>query len=238
MKTEDYEKAKQECWTKFVYLNKDRLPGPQMPGSFVYSAYTDAFDRAYNLGMEAAKIEMLTAIVDTSDSNVECLDEKQTEPKFKVGDKVKDISRPHDGGIYKVDDIKKVSDGFIYHIQGLIGKSNVKESDLEPYTEPQEDNRNLSQETANCDGQFDTILKDGFRNHNRLQIAAMAMQALLSNPDYMKWRVVTTAKPSLDNLSRIVARNALRYADALVAEAHKPTQCLRLKPEDPHEYQL
>ena len=57
-------------------------------------------------------------------------------PKFKVGDKVKDISSPHDSGIYKVDDIKKSSDGFLYHIQGLIGKSNVKESDLEPYTEP------------------------------------------------------------------------------------------------------
>lgn len=58
------------------------------------------------------------------------------EPKFKVGDKVKDISSPHDSGIYKVDDIKKSSDGFLYHIQGLIGKSNVKESDLERYTEP------------------------------------------------------------------------------------------------------
>lgn len=61
---------------------------------------------------------------------------KPAEPKFKLGDKVKDISSPHDGGIYKVDDIKKSSNGFIYHIQGLIGKSNVKESDLEPYTEP------------------------------------------------------------------------------------------------------
>lgn len=63
------------------------------------------------------------------------VEDEAKEPKFKVGDKVKDISSPHDSGIYKVDDIKKSSDGFLYHIQGLIGKSNVKESDLEPYTE-------------------------------------------------------------------------------------------------------
>lgn len=64
------------------------------------------------------------------------VEDEAKEPKFKVGDKVKDISSPHDSGIYKVDDIKKSSDGFLYHIQGLIGKSNVKESDLAPYTEP------------------------------------------------------------------------------------------------------
>lgn len=64
------------------------------------------------------------------------VEDEAKEPKFKVGGKVKDISSPHDSGIYKVDDIKKSSDGFLYHIQGLIGKSNVKESDLAPYTEP------------------------------------------------------------------------------------------------------
>lgn len=64
------------------------------------------------------------------------VEDEAKEPKFKVGGKVKDIPSPHDSGIYKVDDIKKSSDGFLYHIQGLIGKSNVKESDLAPYTEP------------------------------------------------------------------------------------------------------
>ena len=75
--------------------------------------------------------------VDSSVGSVESLDPKPAEPKFRVGDKVKDISSPHDDGIYRVDDIKKSSDGFIYHIQGLIGQSNVKESDLALYyTEP------------------------------------------------------------------------------------------------------
>lgn len=60
---------------------------------------------------------------------------------------------------------------------------------------------------------------------DRLHIAAMAMQALLSNADRMKMYEDIASYPPSDNLTRIVARNALRYADALVAEAHKPTQC-------------
>lgn len=75
--------------------------------------------------------------------------------------------------------------------------------------------RKLSQETANCD----------YPVPDRLHIAAMAMQALLSNADRMKMYEDIASYPLSDNLTRIVARNALRYADALVAEAHKPTQC-------------
>lgn len=73
-----------------------------------------------------------------------------SEPKFKMGDKVKNIANPHDDGIYRIDDIKKSSDGFIYHIQGLIGISNVKESDLEPYTEPEDLDKRSSTWTDDC----------------------------------------------------------------------------------------
>lgn len=56
---------------------------------------------------------------------------------------------------------------------------------------------------------------------DRLRIAAMAMQALLSNADRMKRYEDIASDPLSDNLTRIVARNALRYADALVAETQK-----------------
>lgn len=75
--------------------------------------------------------------------------------------------------------------------------------------------RKLSQETANCD----------YPVPDRLHIAAMAMQGLLSNADRMKMYEDIASYPPSDNLTRIVARNALRYADALVAEAHKLTLC-------------
>lgn len=132
-------------------------------------------------------------------------DNKPAEPKFKVGDKVKDISSPHDGGIYKVDDIKKSSNGFIYHIQGLIGKSNVKESELEPYTEPEEESRNLSQETANCDKRFDNILKDSLSKERRLNTAAIVLAGIVAR----------------EAPARHPVKRALELTDALIAEAGK-----------------
>ena len=140
-----------------------------------------------------------------------------------MGDKVKDISSPHDDGVYIVDDIKKSSDGFIYHIQGLIGVSNVKESDLEPYTEPQPatERSNLNKESSTCtddcscqdhfvvnNEMVDRIIKDSFSKERRLNIAAMAMQGLLSNPN------------NNANLSETVA-DALNCADTLIAEVEK-----------------
>lgn len=141
--------------------------------------------------------------------------QKPAEPKFKVGDKVKDISSPHDDGIYRVNDIKKSSDGFIYHIQGLIGKSNVKESALEPYTEPKTESRNFSQNIANCDKHFDSIIKDGFRNERRLNIATQICTALIGNQDLAD-RII-----SADEDLRSFANDAYIIADALIAEAEK-----------------
>lgn len=174
---------------------------------------------------------------------------KPAEPKFKVGDKVKDISSPHDGGIYKVDDIKKSSDGFIYHIQGLIGKSNVKESDLEPYTELTGNkigNPDISTETLNASKSVplesdsadhivqdhgmvdrhndlcDKLIQRGFRDHNRLHIAAMAMQGILSNEKATQY-AINNFRCSDGTLNRYwgVAECSLAYADALIKEAEK-----------------
>ena len=65
------------------------------------------------------------------------------------------------------------------------------------------------------------ILKDDFREHNRLHIAAMAMQGILSNANRMKKYEYVATKPPCAELAVVVARNALRYADALIAEAEK-----------------
>lgn len=143
---------------------------------------------------------------------------KPAEPKFKIGDKVKDISSPHDGGIYKVDDIKKSSNGFIYHIQGLIGKSNVKESDLEPYTEPTAKNPKESpkafasdEPTATGSDDFDRIVNDGFRGHNRLHIATQITASIYSNDK---------AASQFNSIEALV-RKALDIADTLIAEVEK-----------------
>lgn len=156
-------------------------------------------------------------------------DNKPAEPKFKLGDKVKHIAHPHDSGIYRIDDIKKSSDGFIYHIQGLIGISNVKEFDLELYTEPEEKTSpNVNRSDINIDElvtkgyvvdpakQFDPILKDSFRNERRLNIAATITAGVMANPNIIKSRSDLRAFSD-----EWLASRSLGLADALIAECEK-----------------
>lgn len=63
---------------------------------------------------------------------------------------------------------------------------------------------NLSQETVNCDKQFDNILKDGFHDHNRLHIASIIMSGLLAS-----------------GKEKHPVRRALDLADALIAKCDK-----------------
>lgn len=80
--------------------------------------------------------------------------------------------------------------------------------------------RNLSQETANCDKQFDAIIKDGFAKERRLNIAAMIEPALISNPDLWKRCGNYYAGPRKDT-AHSFAELALEYADALIYKADK-----------------
>lgn len=70
---------------------------------------------------------------------------------------------------------------------------------------------NLFQETANCDK----------CNGLRLHIAAMAMQGILGNADRMKsYEQIAMSEP-YEDLPAVVARKAVRYANALIAESEK-----------------
>lgn len=75
-----------------------------------------------------------------------------------------------------------------------------------------EENVNLSQEIANCDKSFDNLLKDSFRDHNRLHIAAMCLQGMLSAGD---------CSECPDEAFKELAKTALICADALITEADK-----------------
>lgn len=111
-------------------------------------------------------------------------------------------------------------------LQASCGQVNVDSShgnvdSLEPKpAEPNPDGDNLSPEPqpANRTPSSYTQPVTDCHHTDRLRIAAMAMQALLSNADRMKMYEDLASDPLSDNLTRIVARNALRYADALVAE--------------------
>lgn len=122
-----------------------------------------------------------------------------TEPKYHKGEKV-------------------FYNGYVYEIEGLVGKNryalkglnfDLDEDMIESYTEPEE-NVNLSQETANCDKQFDNILKDGFAKERRLNIAAQMMQGLICAP------LIPGVDPNPS--AEYLAQAAFRLADALLAE--------------------
>lgn len=160
------------------------------------------------------------------DCNVDSSEPKSAEP-FKVGDKVKvyKIGNVFNGAIGEIIDISNYGSCYVLfpHNQAWF-----RFCDLEPYTEPDtshetpvcenhsdntsqkevyvSSNRNLSQELANYDKQFDTILKDGFSKERRLNIAAMMAQAILTR---------------VDDTPQVIADAAFRHADALIAESER-----------------
>lgn len=166
-----------------------------------------------------------------NDANEDNFATKEPKPeelkfKFKVGDKVK-VNLPRS--------IRHNTIGTVVFAYASGNAVNVDFGDdnepiycdcdcLEPYTEPEEptctdtctddcpsQSRNLSQETANCDK----------CNDRRLHIAAMAMQGILGNADRMKsYEQIAMSEP-YEDLSAVVACNAVRYADAIIAECEK-----------------
>ncbi len=81
---------------------------------------------------------------------------------------------------------------------------------------PDESVSEVASETkSETDKHFDNILKDSFRNERRLNIAAMAMQGIVSNPTAMN------GPKLIDGDEEILAKWSLKFADALIAECEK-----------------
>lgn len=141
--------------------------------------------------------------------------DKPAEPKFKKGDKVR--YRPS---------------GEVYEVEGKTGRqhyalkgwlTDIVESDLKPYTEPTDFGGEVNFPTKN---NLAIYLKKSKNCDNRLQIAAMAMQGILSNIDLFK-NVLETGTETLsgDGISyRAVAKVSLLFADALIAESEKRSE--------------
>lgn len=132
--------------------------------------------------------------------------DKPVEPKFNLGDIVR---FKYCCTTYRIDGFK-MSDGVMLY---QVGEVWAEESDLEPYTGPEEniaETRNFSQD---CDKQFDNILKDSFAKERRLNIAAQMMQGLICAP------LIPGVDPNPS--AEYLAQAAFRLADALIAEAEK-----------------
>lgn len=79
--------------------------------------------------------------------------------------------------------------------------------------------RNLSQETANCDKQFDTILKDSFRNERRLNIATQIMSAILSNQRMLN--NLAHGETTAEGVVKCVVDATMMYTDVLISACEK-----------------
>ena len=186
-----------------------------------------------------------TSNVESLDSNVDSLEPKPAEPRFKVGDKVRIVHHlgedtPLKGEVCEIVVVDEEDPVCTYYIHNFSGEW-YSQSDLEPYTE-QEVKRHVSVKEAceilgvdeseatklvksepietctdtctdNCsspdhfvvkDEMVDNIIKDGFKNHNRLHIAAILAAGMLAS-----------------EVRCYPVDRALELADALIAEAKK-----------------
>lgn len=96
----------------------------------------------------------------------------------------------------------------------------VKELDASHH-EQFDNNRNLSQETANCDKRFDKILEMNTEAERR-KIVAMALQGLLANTAIYEHKLKDQFEGNVPfDAYTYLADMAVFYADALIAELNK-----------------
>lgn len=218
-----------------MYAHYDKICNdPNRPKDYIESAYeyadgvTMALDDLFGskcMPDENADDKVDDKVSDDNSSNFDGLEQKTPEPKYHRGEKVR-------------------YNGYVYEVEGLVGKNryalkglnfDLDEGMIEPYTGPSNEDstliqaesvketriadeethlRNLSQETANCDKQFDNILKDSFSKERRLNIAAQFMSAMMSNPSIFHHGLNAEDED-------YIVYGSLEFADALIAEAEK-----------------
>lgn len=152
--------------------------------------------------------------------NANCKESKPAKPKFKVSDKVCYVcpTIKHKCTVTKVTQ-NEHSDKYEYNVMFEWGKPGmwIPESDLEPYTEPKEDH---IVEDHDMVKDFDTILKDSFRNDRRCNIAVQMIKALTQSPEIVD-RISSGCD---DGLLDGILHDALYLTDKLIAECEKGGQ--------------
>lgn len=180
----------------------------------IYDLYTNATCinslESHAIDISTGKMKILDTLFGSK-----CLpDAPSSEPKFKVGD---NVVLKQTG---KIKMVVNVENNGRYAVATPFGQSPlwVDESDLEPYTEPTETFTDTCQSQCKSQEESDRdlcnkLIQRGFKNHNRLHIAAQMMQGLICAP------IVPGADPNLS--AEYLAQTAFRLADALIAEAEK-----------------
>lgn len=210
MNNQDYDQKKRECFVQFC---KDNGIDQEVNIS-IFDAFDQIFDRAYALGKKFG-------ISDFSDAEGEEMLTVKRSDVINEFDKLHKLS-------YKAADLQLGLNAFrtLFGSKCLpdeLNEDNFAKSEPKPSEPKNEGTRQKQCVPKNAESgthSFNHILKDGFREHNRLHIAAMAMQGILSNIDLFK-NVLETETETLsgDSFSyQAVAKASLLFADALIAE--------------------
>lgn len=161
----------------------------------------------------------------TSDEEGEemlCVKASKVREMYALNENILYLDSTHKGAILLK---KKLTDLFGSKcLPDELNEDNFAKSEPKPSEPKNEGTRQEQYVPKNAESgthSLNRILKDGFREHNRLHIAAMAMQGILSNADQMRGYKYVATKPPCEELAVVVARNALRYADALITKVEK-----------------
>lgn len=183
---------------------------PEMVGT------TDPILRERATGMKAQLCRLFGSkclpdeACNVASSDVASSKPKPTEPKFK---RCKKVITPS-GEVCIIEDTYFENGCWLC----LVGDPArwIPESDLEPYTEPKE-NVNLSQDSANCDKEFDNIPKDSFSKERRLNIAVQMVKAITQCPEIIE----RIASAEADSLLDDIVDDALHLTDRLISKCEK-----------------
>lgn len=230
MNNQDYEQKKRECFVQFC---KDNGIDQEVNIS-IFDAFDQIFDRAFALGKkfgisdfsDAEGEEMLTV----SRNNVMAYyrdaqeDEEEFHPAVENACNImyqravgrRQMLKRLFGSKCLPDNVDSLSQ----NPPENCNKANHISTDDSKPAEPTDFGREVNFPTKNNPTIY---LKKSKNCDNRLQIAAMAMQGILSNIDLFK-NVLETGTETLsgDGISyRAVAKASLLFADALIAESEK-----------------
>lgn len=174
---------------------------------------------------------------DAHEDNFTRTEPKPSEPKFKIGDKVrvkfnaKELHSNPDpskkiyywqttrdkylGKVFKITDIWKSGTITLNTAEVMFWEP----FDLEPYTEQREDlipPNSGELESQEADKQFNTIIKDSFAKERRLNIAAQIVASMVGSDDWTTWRGGTNKE-----IWHNMAKSSLEIADELIRQSGK-----------------
>lgn len=243
MNTQDYEQKKRECFVQFC---KDNGIDQEVNIS-IFDAFDQIFDRAFALGKQFGISEQ----VDAEGEEILTVSRKRVQEMYAANERIKaDFSDketahisdhinhvlkhlfgfkclPDEEQIAKNANCSNVDSLSQNPPENCNSENHISTDDSKP-AEPTDFGREVNFPTKNNPTIY---LKKSKNCDNRLQIAAMAMQGILSNIDLFK-NVLETGTETLsgDGISyRAVAKASLLFADALIAESeNKHRQLPRL----------